>query len=124
MIKDIRDLIPSSIHNKTFGSSEVILSCFVKTNILYKEFGTCEKKFTGIQAKKTANYYYVCYNFKHLQFTEKDTLQRGVIYKIWLYHHVLSDFTLFLTSDYNEPNGQSFNSLKLTGKFFLIFCVG
>lgn len=118
-LKDIQHLFPSSIHNKTLQISKLFLSCSARTNkFLFESYDKCNMSRRGIQTEKTINYYYICYNFKHPQFSQNRSREHGEIYQFWLHHsnHHCSEFNLYFTSDNNGPNGQSFNSLKLTGK--------
>ena len=118
-LKQINDLFPKSIHSKTHNISSVFLHCSAKTDkVGYNFFQKCNMETGGIQTGKTVNYHYVCYNFKHPKFSQSKPRQRGFIYEFWLYHHIRhrSEFQLYFTKDNNGPNGQSFNSLKLTGK--------
>ena len=67
----------------------------------------------GAKIEKRVNFYYVCYNIQHPQFHANQRRKTGWIYTFWLYHHRHSAFHLYLTPDYNPPNGHSTNSIKL-----------
>lgn len=105
---------PAAIQNTTFGIADVFLFCrYVNEKGKHHFSKKCNQ---GFQTTKTVNYWNVCYHFKHPQFIHNSNRYKGIICQFWLYHHHHSEFTLYLSSDKNIPNGDSPNALKLISK--------
>lgn len=110
---------PFFIDDITFQIFHVVLFCRISSDKkYYKQSSDCQKllQFQQIQTDKTINYWLICYNIQHPQFSTRKRRMKGMKYEFWLYHHHQSEFYLFLTSDNNAPNGYSENSLKLISK--------
>ena len=110
-------LTPSSIYNSTYDISEIIICKLTKfADGWGMNSGECEDDLNG-KIEKTVNYMSVCYNYKRPRISRNESLSKPMIHQFWLYHHYPSDFKLYLSSDYNVPDGQSYDSLYLKGKF-------
>lgn len=112
-------LTPSSIYNSTYDISETIFICKLTqfADGLDINSGICEDDFNA-KIEKNVNYMSVCYNYLQPRISRNESLRKPMINEFWLYHHHHpSHFKLYLSSDYNIPNGQSYDSLYLKGKF-------
>ena len=118
---------PSAIYNRTYDVSDVFLLCKVATpNQYLNSFSGCNIiNDDQVQIEKTINYHYVCYTIKyskHNQYLERQQFYddpNKEIFSFFLYHHpnrLNFGFKLYLTSEYNGPNGFGKNSLKINGK--------
>lgn len=109
---------PFFIDNSTFQVFDVVVFCRICNDKKYYMLSPyCQKllEFQLIQTDKTINFWLICYNIKHPQFSTSKRRMKGMKYEFWLYHHHQSEFYLFL-SDNNAPDGYSENSLKLISK--------
>lgn len=120
---------PSLIDNITYDVSEIFFLYILVTDnhhdgIAVHQFEKLQDY--GVQVEKTINYRFICYNFKHFQFSKYKPRINGRIYEFMLYQHnhfnligrMKDHYNLYLTSEKRVPNGQSINSLKLIGNFY------
>lgn len=135
-IDDEQNLSPSLIYNMTYDFEETFMMCFMANDDdddnnnginKTKTLSNC-KNLTdyGVQLEKTVNYVFVCYTFKHPQFSGYQPRVRGTIYQFMMYlnhekyHNFTNDeYNLYLTSDKIFPNGRCIDSVKLVGNFLV-----
>lgn len=101
---------PSLIYNNTYDFEHLFFMCNIRKYEDKYNFSRynknnlfCEDGKFKAQIEKIVNFFMVCFNIKHPQFSKNKTRARGFLYDIWLYNYH-SEFKLFLTSDYNIPN--------------------
>ena len=109
---------PSIIDNKTFDVSDVFLFCSAK-NI----FEGCKESNDELQIEKVINHENICYTFKYPKTKasfprEKLDNQNGLLYLFVLNHYPeqIFGYQLYLSSEYNVPNGNSLNFNQISGK--------
>ena len=129
---DRQNLSPSFIYNMTYDIEQIFMLCIMttdddginKTKMLFD----CKNLTNyGVQLEKTVSYMFVCYTFKHPQFSYYKPRIRGTIYEFMMYHYnhdkhhsiIDDEYNLYLTSDKFFPNGQCIDSVKLTGNFLV-----
>lgn len=135
LFQQTNGLSAGEINNKTFDFDETFMWIeFLNKENQWKRFNYTEFERLGFQTIKTISFDYVCYHIKHPQIDPTKSRAQGIIYEFWMYHHHrnifipnfyndesgLSEFKLYLSSNNNYPNGESFNSLNLIGKSFKI----
>ena len=128
---DRQNLSPSFIYNMTYDIEEIFMMCIMATvddgaNKTKKLFDCKNLTNYGVQLEKTINFMFVCYTFKHPQFSHYKPRIRGTIYEFMMYHNhdkhhnvVNNEYNLYLTSDKIFPNGQCIDSVKLIGNFLV-----
>ena len=117
------DLTPANIYNKTYGLSEVFFHCSMLNKTLkYSGANNCKLKKFGLLYEKTINRRWICYHFKHPQFSNNDDRISNIIYSFMIYHFKKdTEFLLYLTSESSISTGESWNSINLIGIRILIF---
>lgn len=139
LFQQTNELSAADINNKTFNFDEIFMWIeFRNKENQWEKFNYTEFERSGFQTIKTISFDYVCYHIKHPQINPTKSRAQGIIYEFWMYHHHrnifipyfyddgngLSEFKLYLSSNNNYPNGESFNSLNLIGKSskIIYFC--
>lgn len=105
---------PSKIYNETYNVSEVFLNCSNHPDNIHNG--------NGIEIERVINYERVCFTFKYSKKSwSRGELKakEGLLYSFSL-RIPLNGYRLYITSDYNVPNGDSLNHQHILGKINLI----
>lgn len=111
---------PSIIDNMTFDVSDVFIACSTNNGTSEAE---CKENNDVLRIEKVINHDYICYTFKYPK--SKMSLSRtelknknGLIYLFILNYYPYQQFgyQLYLSSEYNVPNGDSLNYKQISGK--------
>ena len=111
-------LTPAKLYNYTYDLSEVFFFCeFLNNNSKRSKFNNCVNlTLAGVQLSKTINDKYICYNFKHPQFSKNINRVQEILYTFMFYHFDQREFWLYLTQENLIPTGYSWKSYMLLGK--------
>ena len=108
---------PTIIHNKTYDVTDMFLVC--SSGNYFQE---CKIQNDIIQFEKVINFENICYTFKYkeskkLMSRELLKTKSGPIYFFQLIHNPkqMFEYKLYITSEYNVPNGDSFNFYGILG---------
>ena len=109
---------PSIIDNLTFDVSDVFFLCSTDT---FEE--GCKGNNDVLQIEKVINHEYICFTFKYpktkMSLSRKELRDKnGLIYLFILNNHPMQiyGYQLYLSSEYNVPNGDSLNFYQVSGK--------
>ena len=110
---------PSEIDNKTYDMFEIFSGWSTEKN--FQQFDDL------LQTEKIINFNHICYTFNYRKTNNslsRDELKarNGQIYLFWMYNfpNNLIGFQLYLSSEYNVPNGVGLNMHPIKGKIYII----
>ena len=105
---------PSTIDNQTYDVTRVFSVCSSG------KLEECKIENDTIRIEKMINYENICYTFKYPESNKSMSrellkIKNGLIYSFILIHHQELIYQLYLTSEYNVPNGDSLNFYGISG---------
>ena len=110
---------PAKIYNNSYDLSDVFFHCKIQNNHLkLVEVGNCTNlKSFGVKMDKTVNDKYICYHFKHPQFSKN--ISRVIderIYSFLFYQFDQTKFWLYLSWEQLIATGRGWMAYGLAGK--------